>query len=237
MKGAAPTVSGKKKQGGRKMNKKVWTSLLVIGLAVLAIGGGTLAWFTAQANIEPNLFTAGILEIDADEEWSYGSEGLTNWNPGDCTEKEITVEVTGTKRAFIRVLITETWSLPQEEGEPNVITYHKRDAANVNWSVDGKAWPGDPEKWQMITSGEGEEAVTYWYYKGMFDPDEDDGPKKVTVLSKVCLAGAETGNDYQGATYTLSMNFEAIQVTNEAVNNAWGVYWDDGVWKEVGEED
>ncbi len=237
MKGAAPAVSGKKKQGGRKMNKKVWTSLLVIGLAVLAIGGGTLAWFTAQANIEPNLFTAGILEIDADEEWSYGSEGLTNWNPGDCTEKEITVEVTGTKRAFIRVLITETWA--NTEDEENDGTWFERNAPNVNWWIGEDEWPGDPEKWQMITTGTGENEETYWYYKGMFDPAEVDGPKEVTVLSKVCLDGAGTGNEYQGATYTLSMNFEAIQVTNEAVNDAWGVYWDGtaGKWKVVGEED
>lgn len=215
------------------MNKKVWTSLLVIGLAVLAIAGGTLAWFTAQANIGPNVFTAGTLEIGAQESWAYEDGGLTNWNPGDCTDKEITVEVTGTKRAFIRVLITETWEGTQDQEYDD--TWYERDAPNVNWWIDDVAWPGDPEEWQKLTT----DAGTYWYYKGMFDPKEEDGPQKVTVLSKVCLDGAGTGNEFQGATYTLSMNFEAIQVTNEAVNDAWGVYWDgtDGEWKEVEEED
>ena len=31
------------------MNRKVWTSLLIIGMALAAIAGGTLAWFTDQA--------------------------------------------------------------------------------------------------------------------------------------------------------------------------------------------
>ncbi len=227
------------------MNKKVWTSLLVIGLAVAAITGGTLAWFTANAEIGPNVFTAGTLEIDAMETWAFEDEGLTNWNPGDCTDKEITVEVTGTKRAFIRVQLTEEWeNVGVVDGVDKNGVYSKRNAPNVNWWIcdeEGEncvAWLNG--NWQMITTGTGENEKTYWYYKGMFDPEEEgDGPQKVIVLSKVCLDGAGTGNEFQGATYTLSMNFEAIQVTNEAVNDAWGVYWDgtDGEWKEVEEED
>lgn len=218
------------------MNRKIWTSLLLIGLALAAIVGGTLAWFTSQATIEPNVFTAGTLEIDANETWAYGEDGLTNWNPGDCTEKEITVEVTGTKRAFIRVQLNEEWKdVDVVGGVDRNGVYNERNAPNVNWWIGEDAWPGNPEEWQMITTGTGEGEATYWYYKGMFDPNEVDGPKKVTVLSKVCLDGAGTGNEFQGATYTLAMDFEAIQVTNEAVNDAWGVYWDgtDGEWKKI----
>lgn len=222
------------------MNRKIWTSLLLIGLALAAIVGGTLAWFTSQATIEPNVFTAGRLEIDANETWEYGEDGLTNWNPGDCTEKEITVEVTGTKRAFIRVQLNEEWEgVDEVNGVNKNGVYNERNAPNVNWWICDEAgencvaWPNG--KWQMITTGTGEDEATYWYYKGMFDPKEAAGPQKVTVLSKVCLDGAGTGNEFQGATYTLAMDFEAIQVTNEAVNDAWGVYWDgtDGEWKKI----
>lgn len=211
------------------MNRKIFTSLLIIGMALAAMVGGTLAWFTAEAEITPNTFIAGTLEIDANETWDYEDEGLTNWNPGDCTDKEIEIEVTGTKRAFIRVLITESWE-GTEDGLHDVVT-NERDISNVNWWVGDKAWPGDHAEWQMLATADG----TYWYYKGMFDPNEDDGPKKVTVLTKVCLAGAETGNEYQGATYTLSMNFEAIQVTHEAVFDVWGVGLVNGSWHEVEE--
>ena len=222
------------------MNRKVITSLLVIGLAVVAIIGGTLAWFTWEAEIGPNEFTAGKLEIDAKETWDYADEGFTNWNPGQCVDKEITVEVTGTKKAFIRVLITEEWT-ETKDGDYDDET-HERNIENVHWSIGEVAWPGTPANWQMLTTSDG----TYWYYKGKFDPDQSTadgrvpaGPKEVTVLSKVCLDGEDTGNEYQGATYTLAMNFEAIQTTHEASNNAWGVYWDAtaGEWKEVEEED
>ncbi len=222
------------------MKRSIVVSLLIIVLAVAALGGGTLAWFTASAEIKDNVFTAGTLEIGAGESWDEDFK-VENWNPGDCTEKKVELAVKGSKRAFIRVLITEKWSFPKEEGSPEVVTTYERDAANVSWSVGEVSWPGEPAEWQMMITEDG----TYWYYKGMFDPDQSeeggrtpDGPEKVTVLSKVCLAGADTDNEYQGATYTLGMNFEAIQVTNEAVNDAWGVYWDStqNKWVEVEDE-
>ncbi len=213
------------------MNKRILISLLTICLAVASIAGGTLAWFTAEAEIDPNTFTAGILEIDAKEDWAFGEEGLTNWNPGDCTDKEITIKVTGTKRAFVRAMITETWT--GTDGNESINgTWHGRNAPNVNWWVcdeDGEscdAWPaGD---WTKIGKGEKE----YWYYKGILDPGEN-GPNEVTVLSRVCLAGKETGNAYQGAIYTLGMKFEAIQVTHEAAFEEWGVGFVDNEWVEV----
>ena len=212
------------------MNKRILTSLLTICLAVGSIAGGTLAWFTAEAEIAPNTFTAGILEIDAAETWAYGEAGLTNWNPGDCTDKEITIEVTGTKRAFIRAKITESWTGTAGNESINN-TWYERNVPNVNWwiDVDGSraAWPND--EWTLI--GEGEEA--YWYYNGIFDPAGAEGPQKVIVLSGVCLAGAETGNEYQGACYTLKMDFEAIQVTHEAVFEQWGVVYYNGAWQKV----
>ncbi len=220
------------------MNKKVWTSLLVIGLAVLAIGGGTLAWFTAQAFIEPNEFTAGTVKIEAGESWGEEYK-VENWNPGDCTDREITVEVTGSKRAFLRVHINEKWVLQDKESELNDVWYD-RGAPNVDWKIckdfEGEKicvnWPNDDE-WQMLKTGIGEQSKEHFYYKGMLDPNGVEGPKKITVISKVCLDGADTGNEYQGATYSLCMEFKAIQVTHEAAFAEWGVGYVKGTWVEV----
>lgn len=200
------------------MNRKILTSLLIIAMAAAAIGGGTLAWFTDSATITPNEFQAGTLKIRADETWAYEGGRLENWNPGDCTDKKVEVEVTGTKRAFLRMKVTETWQLVG--GSP--VVYTGRNAPNITWKVDGNTWPDG--KWQMIedtTTG-----IKWWYYQGILDPDQTrtppSGPKKITVISKVCL-DTSTGNDYQGATYTLAMDFEAIQTTNGAETSAWGV--------------
>ncbi len=213
------------------MNKRIFTSLLTICLAVASIAGGTLAWFTSEAEIAPNTFTAGILEIDAEEDWDFGEEGLTNWNPGDCTDKKVTIKVTGTKRAYVRARITETWT-----GTESITgIWHERNAPKVGWWIcenQGECveWPA--EEWTKI--GDGENA--YWYYNGILDPGEN-GPNEITVLSRVCLAGKETGNAYQGATYTLGMKFEAIQVTHEAAFDEWGVGYVNDAWVEVGYND
>ena len=222
------------------MDKRVWTSLLVIGLAVLAIGGGTLAWFTAQAFIEPNEFTAGTVKIKTGESWDEEYK-VENWNPGDCTDKEITVEVTGSKRAYLRVHISERWVLQDEGSELNGVWYN-REVPNVDWKVCREEggeqvccdWPND--EWQMLKIGEGDNSKEYFFYNGMLDPDDPEGPKKITVISKVCLNGEETGNNYQGATYTLKMEFEAVQVTHEAVFSEWGVGFVEGSWHEVKSE-
>ncbi len=59
------------------MNKKVMLSVAIILLAVAAVGGATMAWFTDDAVLE-NTFTAGTLEIDAEDYWK-GSE-TSEWN-------------------------------------------------------------------------------------------------------------------------------------------------------------
>lgn len=99
------------------MNKKVWTSLLVIGLAVLAISGGTWAWFTSQTEVE-NSFTAGTVSIEA-EETAVRMDGfevcyLENVNPGDCYEKELKIKNTGTKGIVLRMQLVNEWILDSD---------------------------------------------------------------------------------------------------------------------------
>ncbi len=209
------------------MNKGILTSLMSIALAFAAIIGGTLAWFTDSAGIEANTFTAGTVKIEADESWEEGFS-IDNWNPGDCTDKVITLEVTGSKRVFVRLRITEMWEDAEGAGGDDSVACetHTRDIGNVNWWVGGQEWPGTPAQWQMLAV----DGVTYWYYKGMLDPAEVEGPDKITVLSRVCLELDGTDNSYQGAEYSLSMEFDAVQVTHDAVESEWGVSWDGSEW-------
>lgn len=98
------------------MNRKVWTSLLIIGMALAAIAGGTLAWFTASASIDANTFTAGTVKIEAGESWAADYE-VENWNPGDCEDKEVWVEVTGSKGVYLRAKIIDGWYQYNETNE------------------------------------------------------------------------------------------------------------------------
>jgi predicted ribosomally synthesized peptide with SipW-like signal peptide len=45
--------------------------------------------------------------------------------------------------------------------------------------------------------------------------------RTVIFNSKVCLDGALTGNEYQGKVFSMTTFFEAIQSSNNAINDAW----------------
>lgn len=208
------------------MKKKIILSVVVI-VAVLSVAiGGTLAWFTGSASISQNKFEAGTVKIKADDVFAYTDEGLKNWNPGDCTDKEISIEVDGSKRILLRAKITETWKAANGS---TIVTTTARNIANVSWSMtEGTVTTTWPNSNWVYNSADG-----YWYFKGILYPQGYNSTdphlgntsnivaSKIKLLSKVCLSGPLTNNTYQGATYTIDVNFEAIQSTNDAELSAW----------------
>lgn len=180
-----------------KLKKNALIGILVISLvALLAVG--TWAWFTAQTDPVTNTFTAGTVKIKLHDEFAEG--GITNWNPGDCTSKVVYVENTGTKCAYVRVKLTPEWSNGEEE----------LDTDNVSWTI-GEGW--------ILIDG--------WYYykeslKGTAQLTEGEGNAITTnLISEVCLDGPGTSNNYQGVTFTLKVEAEAVQCTNGAAGEVW----------------
>jgi predicted ribosomally synthesized peptide with SipW-like signal peptide len=207
------------------MKKKIILSTLVILVVLAASLGATFAWFTDQSEEIENVFTAGTVSLNAGEEWAYGT-GLENWNPGDCTDKEIYLEYTGSKKAFLRMQIEEAWQLvdPDWDGTGDVqyleaVEYFGRDALNVDWKANGVDW-NDAGEWVYFDG--------WWYYNGDDDTythvvdgqtlnavsGDQDPIEKITIITQVCLNGPDTGNDYQGAKYTLEVVFQAIQASH-----------------------
>jgi predicted ribosomally synthesized peptide with SipW-like signal peptide len=210
------------------MNRKVWTSLLIIGMAFAAIAGGTLAWFTAEAKIGPNVFTAGTVEIEADETFDLEDTRIDNWNPGDCIEKKVWVKITGTKRAYLRMKYNDGWYENKgTEEEPDWVGWIPNNPPDVDPIViklDGNLFPDDVDHWVKVSD--------WYYYVGIGDPDTT-----IDVISQVCLDGRKADDQFQGKQYRLGFNFEAIQVTHEAVFNVWRVALVAGSWHVVDEVD
>ncbi len=289
------------------MDKRIFTSVLIILMALAAMGGATLAWFTSEATIGENVFTAGTIVIDADEDFDSSSYTAThnNWNPGDEDKKQITIDVKGSKNIYLRAKIDEEWTglgqyadtddnddrnlrdrTIQVNGEDITVydyyierwSWFNNTPNKVSWLVETNIddekvyvpWPlgrdsedfdhntGDWRFHKYELEGEGVEQklFSYWYYFGegvqdggylkpiyvqemdgddpvfdngepVYELDSNGNPKvvdrKIEFLSKVGLKGNETGNDYQGATYTMNVKFDAIQVTHEAVFDQWKV--------------
>lgn len=185
--------------------KKRWIlSVLIVVLAFAAVGGATMAWFTDQSDPIENVFTAGTVEIYAEEEIIADGVNMENWNPGDCVEKEFTIINKGTKRIVLRGIVTEQWYEFDEATQEWVEWAPLPEGSNAaKVTLVGAGWNEDP-------AGSG-----IWYYVGEIAGTYPDNPEAEVKLNfKVCLDGPEANNQYQGKRYIMSVAFQAIQASH-----------------------
>ena len=178
------------------MNKKNLLIGSALVLAALLVVGGTMAWFTAAADPVPNKFTAGTVKIVLHD--YFPTDGIENVNPGDKYDKIVYVENTGTKAVYVRVKLTPAWtkgesSLPLQVGGVNMATFP---IVDDRWVPDGD----------------------WYYFKDPLAPGHSTG----YLINKVEFAGGAMTNDYQGATFTLTVEAEAVQASHEAYKDEWG---------------
>ncbi len=133
------------------MKKNLIASLLVIAIAVSAIAGGTLAWFTDSDTTPTNKFVAGVLSMDVDDVFDYEDNTYDDFTPGDNIDKTVQITNDGTKREFIRAMITEVRTLMLHfEGTGLVEYLHGLDASNESTqapailAATGTGTAGDP---------------------------------------------------------------------------------------------
>lgn len=87
------------------MDKRILRSLLIIGVAVLLIGGVTMAWFTSETSPINNKFETGTVQVGMTEEFIAPE----NWAPGEKISKNIIIENEGTLESYIRVKLEPLW--------------------------------------------------------------------------------------------------------------------------------
>lgn len=102
------------------MNKKVLSTVLAGALAVTAVVGGSLAYFTDKDN-KTNTFTVGNVNITLTEpNWEgNGSEEAPEAYPGEPLAKDPTVKNDGANPCFVRIKVDGLDSL----GDAGMITY------------------------------------------------------------------------------------------------------------------
>ena len=87
-----------------KNNKNKKGIIILGGLSLLGVLGGTLAYFTTTTNIA-NKFKSGMYQNEIVEKF----ESPVNWTPGTVTEKKISVKNTGNIPMAVRASYTEKW--------------------------------------------------------------------------------------------------------------------------------
>jgi len=191
------------------MKTKIFFSMLVIIFVMAALIGATYAWFSDEASLEPNVFTAGTLTIEAGESWADGHE-VENWNPGDCEDKVVTVKVTGSKSAYIRMQFEDGWYEYDEGSDDWVPWVHSQNVDPIKIKSGSDDFP----------TTDWEEKDGWYYYQGGNNGLLAPGAE-ITVITEVCLDGPTADNEFQGKQYRIGFIFEAIQTTNYAPYYEW----------------
>ncbi len=249
------------------MDKRIFTSVLIILMALAAMGGATLAWFTAEVSIDNNVFTAGTVLIEADETVPTTPDFYDNWNPGDCSEKEFKITNAGTKDIYVRAKFTARWEpknlselSPEDKEEFLELIDFTEEEWDTFWEEDNEGWldiinvlikyqdgedgwvfiedDDDMNPW-LVKDDDGNYWLTaYYYYKGKLDGEYGNTDGGFAEFKiNVCLSGPLTDNYYQGATFTLGTTFEAIQASHEAAFEKWDVGFVGGTWVPVSYND
>ena len=169
--------------------KLLLLSVMVICIAIAAVG--TLAYFTTDA-IAHNVITTGGVDIElsewADAEKTQPFKDPSGVMPGMTVTKIAEVENTGASAAWVRVKVEKAIKLAKE------IEGFTPDTALVALNIN-------TEKWEH----EGD----YFYYKEALQPNEITAPIFTSVTFNKTM-----GNEYQGATATVDIVAQAVQVAN-----------------------
>ena len=191
------------------MKKKSLVLISSVMLVALLIAGGTMAWFTAEADPVENNFTAGTVVLELNENNNYAP--IENWNPGDTTEKPTNFVYKGTKKALVRAKVSMVW-LDEEGKRTNLST------DNVTLTHD-KAW----------TSVQADGWLYYKYVFDINDPEystmDPENPEldAAALTQEVKFDGPSSGNEYQGKKLKITYEAQAVQASNGAYKDVWGI--------------
>ena len=118
----------------------------------------------------------------------------TNWQAGDTTSKIIYIDNIGNKRAYIRVRVAGVWQKNQVDTA--------LDINNVQVTNNSSDW--------VLSGG-------YYYYKHVLNAGATTSPLNLSVklLSK--------DEKYDGHTFMLKAYSQAVQATNGAYMDVWGL--------------
>lgn len=176
-----------------------------IMLAVLLVAGGTMAWFTSNVEVT-NTFTAGTVDVNLIENdvvigGQVGGLNVSNVNPGDTHDKKIQVKSNGSKSTYVRIKLTPEWTLATGKSFPTGFGANSLPPASLiglstDWILDGG----------------------YYYYKNILTT----GVYTSALITGVKFDGPTMTNAYQGATFTMKVEVEAIQATHNAYQS-WGI--------------
>ena len=197
-----------------KTNKK--KLVIVSGISLLTILGGTLAYFQTNSDID-NIFKTGIYQNKIVENFT----SPTDWTPGDRITKEVSVTNTGNVDMAVRATITESWTNANGEELPLVDQDNNRMALikfEAGWEAneDGYYYYGTKSNLNRLGSGN---TTTPFISAVKFNENAKASLTEEVSDDGHTITYSSDGTGYDNATYKLTIKIETIQY-NQA-NSLW----------------
>ncbi len=186
---------------------------IVALLALVLVGaiGGVFAFYTSTASFD-NIFKSKPFSAKFEEVF----ESPESWIPGATTDKEVYATNNGEVDVAVRVSYTEKWvsangttlSGVQDENQAAIINF----ANTSDWIKVGNYYVYN----KKLTAGE----TTTSFIDSVTFNEEITADYVCTTEgnTKTCTS---TGNGYDGATYTLTVNIDVIQF--DAAESQWNL--------------
>ena len=171
------------------MRKRIVVSMLVIALAAALLGGAAFAWFTDEEEVTAN-FIAGTIDLATPVATELN---VVDMAPGDHQDWVITIQNAGTLDMYYRLFfeggisggLEEVLKVSLYEGETLVFPPTLLSAVNLSG-----AWFNEDKTFIPVSGGE------HIY----------------TIRFELPFA---TGDEYQGATWNITLNVQATQKANQ----------------------
>lgn len=195
--------------------KSVKSKKSLIALAVIAIVGvvgGTFAYYTSTQSFD-NIFNTKPYGTEFTEEFTSPED----WTPGTTTSKKVFAKNTGNVDVAVRVSYTEKWETAKGTTIEN--TKDGKSAAIINFADDNTDWKKSGDYYYYNKRLAKNETTSSFIKSVTFNPDIEASVNCVTEGNKKTCTS--TGDGYDGATYTLTVNIETIQF--DAVKTEWGI--------------
>ena len=198
-----------------KDNKIKITFILFATLLLLGIVGFTIAYFSDNYTFD-NLFSSAVYQTTATETFTSPE----SWVPGDTTPKEVTVTNTGNIPVKVRVSYTENWE--SANGKPLSNEVNGESIAIINLDNTDK-WTKQGRYYYYNDELDPNEATESFISGVTFNPNVEINLNCVTTTNngtktKTC---SSNGDDYNNATYTLTLHIETVQA--DMVDEVWDV--------------
>ena len=198
----------------KSRDKKPMLFIALLFVVCFAVGG-TLAYYTTSDTFT-NVFNVSTYGVDVSEVF----ESPNNWQPGDITEKVISVKNTGETPVAVRVKLEQSWQ--DKDGNPLPLADSEGTEAAKIWFNNSYLvyWPSylDP------SSDEYNKTEYFYYYKALGTNEETEtlmnavgyNPYFIFEETQNCEINPDTHtttcistlDGHAGGTYTLKITVE-----------------------------